>query len=249
MKQYALAATAFAGTLAVLLVVFLVVEQLGASTAVADASPSPSASNLALASRTPASVRPSSSVPASTEPSATPGPTPTKSNATPRPTATPGKTIAPGTTFDVVVLGSRYVSPIVPSNGKITKLANGGIQMESDRTLSDPTEVTYKLPADQVPPGTRITRLDVAVCGSGPGRLLGDVRPGRMPRRPSTRSRNRTPTAAGTTGEVPARTRACTRSSRTHPASASTRSSTPSLRADRACLSRSLDEPTTLETP
>lgn len=181
MKQLGLFAAAFGGTLAVLLVAFLVIEQLGAAGATAEASPS--STDVALASPTPApiarplpsqSAAPSASASASVAPSAlavqtkapaTAAPHPT---ATPRPTATP-EPVAPGSTFDIVVPGQKYATSVVASNGTITKLPYGSILMSSERTISDSTEVSYRLPAGQVPPGTQIARLDVAVCGYGSG--------------------------------------------------------------------------------
>jgi hypothetical protein len=69
----------------------------------------------------------------------------------------------------VVVPGSRYVDPKIAQNGTVTKLANGGIILSSDRMFSEPTEVSYKLEATDLPAGTKIAKLDVAVCGIGTG--------------------------------------------------------------------------------
>jgi len=173
MKQYGLLAAAFGGTLAVLLVAFLVIEQLGSSggpTAGASASPSPSAVAIATTrpSATPvASIAPTA-VP-SVAPSASAAPTPTPATATPRPTPAVGPSVAPGKTIQVVVRGAQYVDAVVAQNAKVTQIASGGVLISSDRTYSDQTTVTWKLPVSSLPAGTRIARLDVAVCGSAEG--------------------------------------------------------------------------------
>src|SRR6187401_2100785 len=138
MKQFGLLAAAFGGTLAVLLVAFLVIEQMGA--AGATATPSPIAQATATI-RSPSPrptpfIRPTPII-ASSSPSVAPSATPTPTTtpvtsrapvATPRRTSTP---VVPGTAFDIVVPGSGFVSQEVPSNGTVTKLADGGVVIEA----------------------------------------------------------------------------------------------------------------------
>lgn len=170
MRQYGILAAVFGGTLAVLLVAFLVVEQMGAGNTAAVASPSPSATAAAVASAPPPATippKPSATADPSTAASSTPGPgTPA---GTPRPTPTKAPPVAPGSIIEVVVLGHDFVESEIASNGTITTLASGGILMSSTRDLSDLTSVTYLLPRSQIPAGTIIKRLDVAVCGKGEG--------------------------------------------------------------------------------
>jgi len=167
MKQSGVLATAFVVTLGVLLVALFALRQLGAGET-ATVSPSPSASDVALATASESAsasiAGPSASVEASVEPTSTPSLT----TSTSRPTPTRARS-ASANTIEVVVLGSKYINPSLASNGKVTKLANGGMIMSSDRTISDPSEVQYRIPAGQIPAGTRITRIDVAVCGLGQG--------------------------------------------------------------------------------
>ena len=169
MKQYGILAAVFGGTLAVLLVAFLVIEQMGASSAVAVASPSPSAAATVVASAPPRAStppKPSATAEPSTAPSGPPGAsTPA---ATSRPTP-PRASVAPGNTIEVVVLGHEYVESDVATNGKITLTPSAGILMTSTREISTTTSVTYKLPGGSLPAGTTIKRLDVAICGKGEG--------------------------------------------------------------------------------
>ena len=177
MKQYGLLAAAFGGTLAVLLVAFLIIEQLGAAGATADATASPSPSAVAIARPTRASVAPGTSIAPSAPPSVAPSPTavPTSTpvTATPTPTPTPTRLPAPSggpnKTIKIVVPGSQYIGSVVGKAGKVTKLPSGGVLLSSARIYSDVTSVTYELPVSRIPPGTRIVRLDVAVCGSAEG--------------------------------------------------------------------------------
>jgi hypothetical protein len=171
MKQYGLLLAAFGGTLAVLLVAFLVIEQLGAGSAVASATPSPSPSAIAFATPRLVTPGPNASASASTAPSPSAGPTatPTEPDATATPTRTPAPSLAPGTTIEIVVLGHEYVSSEVASNGKISLTVGAGILMSSTREFSNATSVEYKLPPGKLPPGTIIKRLDVAICGKGEG--------------------------------------------------------------------------------
>ena len=175
MKQYGLLAAAFGGTLAVLLVAFLLVEQLAPGGASAtDPSPSPVTTAAAVASPNPRpTARPLASVNVtpsmSAVASATPTPTTAPATATPRPAATPARSIAPGKTVEIVVPGSLYVQATVSPNAKVTRLPNNTVLITSDRTLSTGTTVVYRLPSSSLPPGTRIVHLEVAVCGFAKG--------------------------------------------------------------------------------
>ncbi len=177
MKQFGLLFAAFGGTLAVLLVAFLVIEQLGASGGTtADASASPSSE--AVASPTPAAtrvptVRPSPSIDyrPSTRPSQAPTPTPTPTptpepGGTPVPTPTP---VPPGKVVEIVVPGQAYAGVEIPENGSVTKLAGGGIVMKTTRELSEPMTVTYELPLSKLPSGMKVVRVDAAICGLASG--------------------------------------------------------------------------------
>jgi hypothetical protein len=179
MRQYGLLAAVFGGTLAVLLVAFLVIEQLGASGASAVASPSPS-TPVALASGTPRPTpRPSAaasgaastapSTPSGSETPQTAAPSPVMPTPTPRPSRSVPPVGNPGDTVTVVVNGNQFVKSVVPTNAKVTRLPSGAALLTSDRTYSDPTTVTYVLPQGSLPAGTKISRLDVAVCGDGSG--------------------------------------------------------------------------------
>ena len=174
MKQFGLLAVVFGSTLAVLLVAFLVIEQLGSSGLAADASPSPSSTQVAptatpVRTSTPTARATATSTPAvtpSASPTATSGPT---SKPTPTPRRTPVPTIAPGKTIQVVVNGDAYTKPSIPSNGKITKIGGGAITLETTRDSGTPLSVFYELPAGAIPAGTTIKQLDAKVCGLGAG--------------------------------------------------------------------------------
>ena len=173
MKQNGLLVAAFGGTLAVLLIAYLVVQQLGATGAAADASPSPSAPTATAASPTTAPV-PSASSAGTTAPSPSNAPataSPTKTAAPESPTATPrstpAKSAVPGGKTDVVVTGSQYADSDVPVNGKITRLPNGGVVLKTDRTNSEELVLTYRLPPASVP--SNGGRVDTALCGTATG--------------------------------------------------------------------------------
>jgi len=175
MKQYGLLATVFGVTLAVLLVGFLVIEQVTTGGATALASPSPSASaalqtrgpTSAPGSRTPAPS--ATTMPRPTPPPDEPSPTPDASVApglTPRPTPPP---VATGTVMDIVVPGTGYAFKDVPVNGTLTKVGAGGLIARTTRDYSDHMTVTYKLPLYQIPAGAKVVRVDVAICGEVSG--------------------------------------------------------------------------------
>jgi hypothetical protein len=177
MKQYGVLAAAFGGTLAVLLIAFLVIEQLGAAST---PEPSPIAEATpvirSLPPRVTASpgVAPSPSrsfMPRPSEPpdDPTPSPEPADSAApgrTPRPTPSP---VAPGTVVEIVVPGTRMAQQEVPANGSVTNIAGGGVLLRTTRDLSEQLEVAYKLPMSQIPPGMKVARMDTRICGDAEG--------------------------------------------------------------------------------
>jgi len=178
MKQYGLLAAAFGGTLAVLLALFFVFEQLSAGGGTAVASPSPSASAVAGTPPTPAPTPrltagplPSGNLRPTLVPSDPPTPIPTpeptpKPGQTARPTPTP---VAAGSVVQIVVAGRDYIHAEVPANGKITKLADGGAELRTTRVSSDTLTVTYRLPLAKLPPGVKNGRVDAKVCGKATG--------------------------------------------------------------------------------
>lgn len=165
MNQTRTLALAFGGTLVLLVAAFFAFRALTDGDTVVLASPSASAD--ASASLESSATAGPSATPRLT---ATPAPTGTpQATATAKPAGTQGPTLAPGTTFDVVVLGQKYASKQVPANGSVTNGANGSILMTTDTSISDELTVTYRLPASAMPAGTQIASVDVAVCGSGQG--------------------------------------------------------------------------------
>lgn len=176
MKQLGLLFATFGGTLAVLLVAFLVIRQLGATSGGSTAaSASPSASPLAGVSTPVPTARPSRSIPPRPsvppdDPSPSPSPSPptgtVAARRTPVPTPPP---VAPGTVVEIKVPGSGFVHEEVPSNGTVTKVAGGGVILQTTREFSEPLTVTYKLPLYQLPSGIKVVRVDAALCGNASG--------------------------------------------------------------------------------
>lgn len=191
MRQYGLFAAAFGGTLAVLLVAFVVIAQLRGGGTTADASASPSSQAIETNSPAPPIARPTSAQPSrsigpgpSPSQDATPSPEPSPSQ-DPTPSPEPAATVAPARTpkptppratpaasVEITLLGAEYRVESMPSDGKITLMSGGGVILETAASSVDsatPLTVTYRLRLSQVPFGMKVVRLDAAVCGHASG--------------------------------------------------------------------------------
>ena len=144
-------------TMAILVGAFLVFSALTASDGQAHATPSPTSaapSTDATPSRTP---RPSATPVATATPLSTATPI-----ATPRATSTPPS----GQAILVSVPGNEYADANIPSNGSVTDLGNGAIQLTTNNTTSDQLTVTYRA---EIPAGKTVVAFQVKVCGAGSG--------------------------------------------------------------------------------
>jgi hypothetical protein len=176
MRQFQLLALVFGGTLAVLLVAFLVIAQLRASGTTADASASPSSQAVETSTPSPPTVGPPTS-----QPSRSIGPGPSLPH-DPTPSPEPAATVAPGRTpkptqplatpaasVEITVLGAAYIRRSGPSDGKVTITSGRGVILETAADTATPLTLTYELPLSQVPSGMKVARLDAAVCGHASG--------------------------------------------------------------------------------
>ena len=107
---------------------------------------------------------------ASNSGTATMAPLRSPANTTAPATPSPQSSGGPGRTLVVTVQGTDYVDAQIPQNGTITKMPDGSVRLETTRMYSDPMVVTYELPADRLPTGTRILGIQgTKVCGSATG--------------------------------------------------------------------------------
>ena len=81
----------------------------------------------------------------------------------------PGPSLLPDGRILYTLRGDEYDDVDVPEDGKFTEKPDGSVLMETTRLRSYQLIVTYVLPDDVIPPGSRITRIDTRVCGSGEG--------------------------------------------------------------------------------
>ncbi len=180
-RQAVLLVATFGVTIAVLSAGFLVLQSAGgpgpsqsaeATLPLATLDPTQAATTQAAPTRPAASV---ALVPGHTaSPLATRSPAPTgvaPATGAPQPTRSPSPapSMDPAGRIDVVVRGTDYVSADVPSNGTLTRAANGVLTMTTTRLISAQLEVEWELPPDAIPPGYTLQQLDVKVCGTGNG--------------------------------------------------------------------------------
>ncbi len=130
--------------------------------------PTPTASAVVSIAATPVPM-PSTAPSASVDPAAT---IPALRTATPTSVVPSASTSGDETarTVIVTVLGADYVSADVPQNGTVTKLPDGSVRLETTRMYSFPMVLTYELPPEMLPAGTRILAIQgTRVCGSASG--------------------------------------------------------------------------------
>lgn len=173
-RQSLLMVGAFGLTFAILAGAFLALQSLARDPERPLFTPNPSLVAIASVAPTPMPTRHAAGTPPPKQPQTTRPPTPTRKPTT-RPTAAPSAaptgeaTIPADGTVRVVLRGDQYEIADIPENGTVTRLAAGGIRLETTRTYSHQLMVTWFVPDDAVPAGATITEVDVAVCGNGDG--------------------------------------------------------------------------------
>lgn len=173
-RQSALMVGAFALTFAILGGTFMALQEMARDPERPLRTPGPSLVAVAPVAPTPFQTRHPAGTP---RPLTTRPPTPTRKPApTPSgggPAATPGPTTDAPVPVDgairVVLRGDEFELSDIPENGTLTRVAGGGIRIETTRMYSHVLMVTWFLPDGVVPAGASIASLDVAVCGSGDG--------------------------------------------------------------------------------